>query len=105
MEKIQLLREMLNRNSEVLVLFENLLTAAILMEYVVVVKELEHKKYTYIAVNFIKGKKDIHLDFSFTRKQDLISICTCRGDCNPAGHGEKKSDFIKTIETFKYLLL
>jgi hypothetical protein len=105
MSQLHLLRDILEKNSVVLSSFEDLVAASILMGYSVIVKEISHKKYIYYAVNFVKYNKEVHLDFSFTKNKNLVSICTCIGDCKPISYSSSPVDFIKTINRFKDLIL
>jgi hypothetical protein len=105
MDDLFKLRELLEKKQDLFEFFDGLVTAAILLGYTVSAKEIGHKKYIYFATTFMNKKKEIHLDFSFNKSGELISICTCSGDCNSASFGDKYEKFNSTIDCFKNLLL
>jgi hypothetical protein len=105
MENIEELKKLLKNHAGVLDIFEGLLTASVLLDYKINLKKIEHNNQIYFAVTFNLKEKEIHLDFSFSNKNELINICTCRGDCNAVEYGDSYEKFIKTIDCFKNILL
>lgn len=104
MENLILLNQLLQKNEDVLYSFDSLLVASKFMGYKIQVKKLDHKKNVYYAVTFNKKNKDVHLDFSFNNVGELLSVCTCNGDCKPLHFSSDEDKFIKTIECFRGLL-
>jgi hypothetical protein len=104
MDDLIKLRVFLEKNKEILEAFEGLVTASVLLGYVVSVKQMGHKKYVYFATNFINKKKEVRLDFSFEKNGNLVSLCTCRGDCKSVDFSDKCDGFKNTIECFKNIL-
>jgi hypothetical protein len=104
LEDFYVLRNLLKENIEISETFEELLVAAKLIGYMVSVKKMEHKTNLYFAMSFSKNKKEVHLDFSFKKNGQLISVCTCRADCKSLSFNSEKDKFIKTIDCFREIL-
>ena len=105
-ENLILLNQLLQKNEDVLYSFDSLLVASKFMGYKIQVKKLDHKKNVYYAATFKNKDKDkeVHLDFSFNDVGELLSVCTCNGDCKPLHFSSDEDKFIKTIECFRDLL-